>query len=121
MTEDSLDIELLKSLKTKGLLGFLAGALATWRLTELFLDEEAPFGLASKLRDYIKVQAKSNSMLFIEAEKAIACPWCLSVWLGWSVAILQFDKRWFLTGFAYSAVSVLIKLTVHRFLLNRKV
>lgn len=106
--------QILKSIENGQKSGFLArfliGSLATWRLTELFLDEAAPFGLAEKLRNYAATNAP-NHPLIMELHKGLSCSWCLSVWLGWIVALLQKEKGWFLLGFAYSAMAISLLIT----------
>lgn len=98
--------DLIKSLQTGHTRRFWIGGIATWRLTEILLDEDAPFEMAKKLR--LWAATNGDKALIMELHKALSCPWCLSVWLGWFVAILQKDKGWFITGFAYSAIAIFL-------------
>lgn len=113
MLHDSMGVDLAKSAEKAGFSRFLIGAIATWRITEILLDEDAPFELASHLRTQVRARA-SHHILFKEMSKAFNCVWCLSVWVGWIVAILQLDKRWFLTGFAYSAIAIFVHMSKWR-------
>lgn len=108
MTKDKIAIELENIAEMAGFSRFLLGAMATWRITELLFDEAAPFELAEKMRTAIYRRIKVH-IIFKEMHKALQCPWCLSIWVGWLVAILQGDKRWWLTGFGYSAAALLIR------------
>lgn len=108
-----------KSLKSSNLARFFVGSIATWRVTEILLDEDAPFELAKKLRFY--AATNGDKPLIFELHKALSCPWCLSVWVGWLIAILQKDKGWFLTGFAYSAITiflVMLRKVIHQWLVQ---
>lgn len=113
MLHDSIGIDLAKSAEKAGFSRFLIGAIATWRITEILLDESAPFDLADKLRREVALRSGKHPV-FNEMNKAFRCVWCLSVWVGWIVAILQLDKRWFLTGFAYSAIAIFVHMSKWR-------
>lgn len=99
--------DILDALKRANSARFLIGGIATWRITEILLDEDAPFELAKRLRDNAAIYAP-DSPLILELHKALSCPWCLSVWVGWIVALFQGDKGWLLTGFAYSAIAIFL-------------
>lgn len=91
--------------------------LATWRICEILIDEDAPFDLASRLRsyaikrafevhrdDYGNWQAKGGGVWY-EVNRALECRWCLSVQVGIAIAIVtRTNPLW---GFAYSAASLL--------------
>lgn len=51
-------------------------ALATYRLTRLITVEEGPFRLAQRLRNIADPDQKTW------IGRGMACPWCLSFWLG---------------------------------------
>lgn len=90
--------------------------LATWRITEILIDEDAPFDLASRLRSYALKRAFNSTDDFgnwqvkgggvwYEVNRALECRWCLSVNVGIAVAIItRTNPLW---GFAYSAGSLL--------------
>lgn len=95
----------------------LLNILATWRITEILIDEDAPFDLAARLRSYALKHAYTvrkdkhgktvagASGIWYEINRALECRWCLSVQIGIIVAIVtRTNPLW---GFAYSAGSLL--------------
>lgn len=64
--------------------------LATWRLTSLFANEDGPFKMFERFRNFIKVD----------------CFWCMSVWFGVLIGLLT---NGLLVGLAYSAGAILIE------------
>lgn len=94
----------------------LINALATWRISHLLVYEPAPFSLASKLRRAAGVRYDVNSNAFSDTElgKLFACVWCMSVHVGWLVALLSRRRRWWLVGLAYSAVAIIVEKVVSK-------
>lgn len=95
----------------------LLNILATWRITEILVDEDAPFDLASRLRSYAVKHAykvrqdeygrtvAGASGIWYEVNRALECRWCLSVQIGIMIAIItRTNPLW---GFAYSAGSLM--------------
>lgn len=92
-------------------------ALATWRISHLLVSEDAPYSLAARFRNYIGIRYDINSKRIATNELArlFMCVWCLSVWIGWLLALLHENKRTFaVRGLAYSAVSCLLERVVSR-------
>lgn len=92
-------------------------ALATWRITHLLVSEDAPYSLAARFRNYIGIRYDMNSKRVAgnELAKLFMCVWCLSVWVGWVLALLVRPRSIFLArGLAYSAVSIVIERLVSR-------
>lgn len=90
-------------------------ALATWRISSIFVHEAAPYELASRLRRAVGVRHDARGNIYADSElgKLFTCVWCMSVWIGWLLAIVR-DKRGFIVrGFAYSAVAILIERYVN--------
>lgn len=95
----------------------LLAMLATWRITEILIDEDAPFDLASRLRAYALKQTyqvhrddysnwqPSPRGIWYELHRALECRWCMSVQIGIFIAIITGSNP--LWGFAYSAGSLL--------------
>lgn len=94
--------------------------LATYRLAMLLSDDLGPFGMFSKLRSFLKREAKTNKPL--RASKAhigIECRRCSSVWVAVPVAVFAYFHRqlpvWFaaagdifLGAMALSAIAILL-------------
>lgn len=59
---------------------FAISALAVFRLSLMFSEEEGPLAIFSKMRR--SVPAKTNP------GRGIRCPWCWSVW--WSFAVTAY-------------------------------
>lgn len=95
--------------------------LATWRLTEILISENAPFDIALKAREIaeregVKVvydyngnhkiaQRIAKNKWYFELYKALSCRYCMSVQVGIAIAIVtRVNPLW---GFAYSAGSLL--------------
>ncbi len=58
-------------------------ALATYRLTRLVLIEDGPFDVALKLRGALDPDQRTW------LGKGMACPWCVSFWIGPALAYLS--------------------------------
>lgn len=55
-------------------------ALATWRVTSLFVQEPGPYRVFARLRE----RHRDN-----EIGKALECVWCTSVWVAIVIVILD--------------------------------
>lgn len=112
----------------------LLAVLATWRITSILTEEDAPFDFALKLREYaynnsekpnakvardiaekLGITVKTDyhvyhegslkSSLLYEVHKVLSCKWCASVWVGLLVTgVTKVNPLW---AFAYSAGSLL--------------
>jgi hypothetical protein len=83
---------------------WLRGVLATWRATRLLLYEDGPFDVLDRLRAEAS-KTETGDTLF-------SCHYCMSVWVGLSLAILRFVSPRFSyileTALSLSAGSILI-------------
>jgi hypothetical protein len=61
---------------------FILLALATWRVTSLFVSEAGPFEVFAKLRHKIGVRYDERSIPYGTnvVANAFSCIWCLSFW-----------------------------------------
>lgn len=87
---------------------YLILALATWRLTSLFVNEEGPFAVFDKLRCGIGVYDDDPNWL----AKGLSCMWCASVWFGagWALAYFVWkDVVWVALPLALSAGAIIIE------------
>lgn len=62
---------------------WIVGALATFRLVRLFLEDEIMSGFRDKWWD--KWPPESTKLGYW-----LTCPWCLSIWMAVPVALLMF-------------------------------
>lgn len=88
--------------------------LATWRIMELIQTEDAPFDILVIFRDYLHFNYYRHNRqpitikdkILNELYEAIECKWCLSVWIGFLVALFTGEN--ILLGFAYSAGALFV-------------
>ena len=85
----------------------------------MLLLENGPFRLLRKLRERFGVAyAHDDSTEVISFKYEITtCPWCMSVWVGAFVTLLQFSSskgRYLLLPFMYSAGSIFIGKLMER-------
>lgn len=103
---------------------FLAGALATHRLTRLITLDEITRPVRSRLHDRLSVQHPDSLPIVRTTRKSLAylltCPWCVSVYAGTATALLQ-DRRLsggtIIRALAYSTVAGTTEAVIDR--LNR--
>lgn len=87
-------------------------ALITWRITHLLARERAPFALMSRFRRAIGIRPNEHSQLTATNELAelFMCVLCLSIWVGWGVALVHYRSWDFVVyGLFYSAVTCVIE------------
>lgn len=98
--------------------------LSTARLTYLFVDEDGPFQIFKKIREYfglfviiketgneeIKIINDSQSELYTLIQGILECKWCCSVWMAIVVYILSINVYMNIINIilALSMVSILI-------------
>lgn len=82
--------------------------LATWRLTEMLMNEDGPYNVIPEVKYKLGVRHNENGVKYgvTEAGRALVCPYCTSFWLG---ILFTFLPLWVATPFALSAGWVLIK------------
>jgi hypothetical protein len=63
---------------------FIIVGLAVWRLSSLIVNEDGPFEVFAKFRDFSGVRYDSFSKPYGKNQFAnlITCVWCTSVWVG---------------------------------------
>lgn len=69
---------------------FIIGSVLVWRLTRLIGKESGPYMILAKFRSRVGIyntpSLKQESRT--EIGRMILCPKCLSLWVGWIVALL---------------------------------
>lgn len=86
-------------------------ALATWRISSILVHEAAPYELASRLRRAVGVRHDERGNVYADSElgKLFACIFCMSVWIGWGLALMvRPRKQFFIRGLAYSAIAIMV-------------
>lgn len=91
-----------------GIVELIVYALATWRLTTLLMDEDGPFDILKKLREFLGVNNEESEGFFY---KLFNCHWCLSMWTAAAMFLLPFPVA---AIFSLSACSVIFHLLVER-------
>lgn len=87
-------------------------ALATWRISNLFVNEDGPFMMFAELRRLagVRYDKASEPVAGNEVAKLFTCIWCFSVWLGLIVAVAYYfypiRTYWVCLPFALSALVI---------------
>jgi len=93
---------------------FIVLALATWRLTSLFVWEDGPFEVFIRIRYLFGVRYDEQNLAYGTnwLAKGIICPACASVWFGilWGILYWLWQPTWWLAlPFALSAVAIILE------------
>lgn len=94
---------------------YLILALATWRLSNLLVNEDGPWQMFTRLRTLAGVRYNGEDFQ-LEAPTmlagAFACIWCMSVWVGlfWWALWNAWPSLalWTTTPLAFSAAAILV-------------
>lgn len=95
---------------------YVAGALATWRISAMVTDEEGPFSVFERLRSWAPMGGKWGWV-----GRGVYCLWCVSFWIGPSLAAAvlypqgsawEWAIRSAVVGWSWSAVSILVQLVI---------
>ena len=87
---------------------------AVWRLTNLLVSEEGPFGILDLFRHKIGIRYNERAVAYGEnvVAEALSCFWCASIWTGFLFVIMYalFPKTtfWVELPLAMSAIAILI-------------
>lgn len=93
----------------EGLILYMAGALATWRLAKATTEEEGPFSSFVWVRDRSPQVGRWGWV-----GRGLDCLWCTSFWGGPVLAALLYgvSVKSILIGWSWSAVAVLFEAVV---------
>jgi len=93
-------------------LDLILGALATFRITSLFVSEEGPFAIFERLRRWAGTYELGPSG---QPQRALGrfldCFWCVSVWIGFLFSLLLVRgglEEIFAAGLAMSALACVL-------------
>ena len=87
-------------------------ALITWRIEHMMVHERAPFAMLTKFRRAIGIRYDVHSNIYADSElgELFMCVWCLSVSVGWLIALAHYRSWDFVVyGLAYSAVACVLE------------
>lgn len=97
-------------------------ALATWRLSSLFVAERGPFDVFKRIREAVGIQHNEDGLISVVPETLLGgilgCLWCASCWVGAACAIMVYFAPvatfWLALPLALSGAAVLIETFVRR-------
>jgi hypothetical protein len=99
---------------------FIILTLATWRISNLFVNEDGPFMVFAELRRMAGVtyDFEGEPIASNEAAKLLTCVFCFSIWLGLAVAVAYYfypvRTYWVCLPFALSAGAVALDRWVNQ-------
>ncbi len=90
-------------------LTFIVLALATWRVSNLLMFEDGPFGIISKLRTVLGVkEAYDPSKIWTGfISELFSCMYCFSIWVGLTLALST--GHTVIAGLGLSTAAILIE------------
>jgi hypothetical protein len=96
---------------------FIVLALATWRISSLFVTESGPFRLFVRVREWAGITHDDDGVVVIIPDTlragVLSCVWCFSVWAGafWTLLWLVSPAIAFVCALplALSTVAVMIQ------------
>lgn len=91
----------------------VVGSLATYRLSKLIIDD----AIFNEIREPVISYLEDNG--YNKLAYLFQCPWCISMYTGVLVSLLQKDKDFkniILNTLSYSAVSGIIDIKIRQFI-----
>lgn len=83
-------------------------SLATWRMASLLVNEEGPFRVFERIREWVGIRGPEVPDRFLAG--VLSCVWCCSLWVGagWTILFYLFPNivGWLAFPFALSAVAI---------------
>lgn len=90
--------------------------LATWRVSNLLVNEAGPFDVFTKIRECTGIEHVDGVPTIVPDKffaQLLSCNWCSSIWVGagWLIAWLVMPEATslFAALFAFSAVAILVE------------
>ena len=98
------------------LVNFIIFGLATWRVSNLLVNEAGPFDVFTKIRERAGIEHVDGVPTIVPDKffaQLLSCVWCTSIWVGagWLIAWLVMPEAAsaFAALFAFSAVAILVE------------
>lgn len=93
----------------------ILASLLTWRLSSMLVRERGPGDVFGKVRDFVGIGWDEYSKPIAQNELAelFLCMFCMTIWIGWGVALLFAQPYWFMMGFIYSAGALMTERIAH--------
>lgn len=95
------------------LLPLLLLSLLTWRISSLFTGEDGPLFVFKSIRDFTGLETLDDGTniyhkggVFKFFATLLACLWCLSIWVGWLIALIAYPSQWIVMGLILSTISI---------------
>jgi len=94
---------------------YLILGLATWRISNLLVNEDGPWEVFTKLRDILGVRFDEHSKAYGTnvISRMLACIWCLTPWLGLLVTLGYWlhpvAATWVAMPFALSTIAIVVE------------
>lgn len=91
----------------------VCGAVATWRIAHMLLNESGPFSVFRKAREALGVVYSADDLVVSFKYEITVCIWCLSMWVGGLVALFLYVvpspvNMFLLAPFVFSGVAGLL-------------
>lgn len=94
-----------------GIVDLIVAGLATWRVSNMLINEYGPFGAFVAVREATGIEHDSiGTPNVVPANNLLSCVWCLSVWV--APVMILFPKL--ARVFAVSALAILAEKAVDR-------
>lgn len=90
-------------------MSLVLGALATWRMSHMFLYESGPWAVFRRIRRKLGTFYNEDGKLLYYQYEITVCVWCISMWVGfgWGLAFAVNVRlaSWLSAPFVFSAVA----------------
>ena len=98
------------------LVNFIIFGLATWRVSNLLVNEAGPFDVFTKIRERAGIEHVDGVPTIVPDKffaQLLSCNWCTSIWVGagWLIMWLVLPEvaPLFAALFAFSTVAILVE------------
>jgi hypothetical protein len=89
------------------MLSFIIDALATWRLSSLLVNENGPWYLFRRLREYVGFKYYPDGDVLVRPDNhVLSCVWCCSIWIALGI---PFCPRWIKRLLSLSAAAIVVE------------
>lgn len=98
---------------------FIITALATWRISSMFVREDGPFDVFDRIRILAGVRYDIDDIAYGTnvISSLLSCLWCTSIWVAFVTALYLRPvgvADWFVMSLALSAMSILFDKVLNK-------